>query len=241
MNMEPAVDVAFEEALAVCGVIADGLMQAITVTQGIANTETFISLTSKELDQLAIAINKMRPPEGQDPVVLNQIVLKKLKAFLLWLLWRRCREIDMDLTDFYADELQWGLDCMTFEARFVDAEAPEQVLPEKLKSIGFDVWQTFWRQFTTYCSTIRGAMAIPIAYVFREHDEPTEEMILEVYADSNEELMATVALVGPDYQHDNKLVWNILARLVGAGNAWPFIKHLAPTFDARAAIKILKT
>jgi hypothetical protein len=53
--------------------------------------------------------------------------------------------------------------------------------------------------------------------------------------------MATVALIGPDYQHDNKLVWNILARLVGAGNAWPFIKHLAPTFDARAAIKILKT
>jgi hypothetical protein len=66
-------------------------------------------------------------------------------------------------------------------------------------------------------------------------------MILEVYADSDEELMATLALVGPDYQHDNKLVWNILARLVGAGNAWPFIKHLAPTFDARAAIKIIKT
>jgi hypothetical protein len=137
-------------------------------------TETFISLTSKELEQLAIAINKMRPPEGQDPVVLNQIVLKKLNAFRLWLLWRRRREMDMDLTDFDADELQWGLDRMAFEARFVDAEAPEQVIPEKLKSIGFDVWHTFWRQFTTYCSTILGAMAIPIAYVFCEHDEPTD-------------------------------------------------------------------
>jgi hypothetical protein len=167
MNIEPAVDVAFEEALAVCGVIADGLMQAITVMQGIADTETFISLTSKELDQLAIAINKMRPPEGQDPVVLNQIALKKLKAFRLWLLWRRRCSMDMDLTDFDADKLQWGLDRMAFEARFVDAEAPEQVIPEKLKSIGFD--------------------AIPIAYVFREHDEPTDEMILEVYADSDEE------------------------------------------------------
>jgi hypothetical protein len=144
--------------------------------------------------------------------------------------------MDMYLTDFDADELQWGLDRMAFEARFVDAEAPEQVITEKLKSIGFDVWQTFWRQYTTYCSTIRSAMAIHIAYVFRDHDEPTDEMILEVYADSDVELMATVALVGPDYQHDNKLVWNILARLVGAGNAWPFIKHLVPTFDARAAI-----
>jgi hypothetical protein len=36
-----------------------------------------------------------------------------------------------------------------------------------------------------------GAMAIPISYVFHEHDVPTEEMIMKVYADSDEELMAS--------------------------------------------------
>jgi hypothetical protein len=62
-----------------------------------------------------------------------------------------------------------------------------------------------------------------------------------VYADSDEELIATVELEGPDYHHDNKMVWNILTRLVGSGACWPFVQHLASTFDARAAIKILKT
>lgn len=231
----------FRNALIVCGVGFEELMEAITVTQGVADVETFLALTVKELDSLATAINKARPPEGQDPVVLNQIVLKKMKALRMWLLWRQRRGMDMDLDDFDDDELQWGLDRMAFEARFSDAEAPEQALPDVLKSIGFDVWQTFWRQLTTYCGTIRGAMKIPISYVFREHDEPTEEMFLADYADSDEELMATVTLSGADYLHDNKMVWNILARLTGSGHAWPFIKHLAPTFDARAAIKILRT
>jgi hypothetical protein len=235
------VNADFHNALVVCGVVYEELMNAITVTQGVAHVELFMALTVKELDSLAVAINKMRPPEGQDPVVLNQIVLKRMKALRMWLLWREQRGMEMDLVDFDADELQWGLDRMSFEARFKDAEPPEQLLPEKLKSIGFDVWQVFWQQLTTYCGTICGAMAIPISYVFREHDVPTEDMIMEVYADSDEELMATVSLAGPDNQHDNKLVWNILARLVGSGNAWPFIKHLASTFDARAAIKILKT
>jgi ApbE superfamily uncharacterized protein (UPF0280 family) len=70
------------------------LMEAITVTQGSADVDTFVAHTVKELDALATAINKARPPAGQDSVVLNQIVLKKLKAFRLWLLWRKRRGME---------------------------------------------------------------------------------------------------------------------------------------------------
>lgn len=234
-------DVHFHNALVVCGVAFQELMDAIMVTQGVSDVAVFVAHSVKELDSLATAINKARPAEGQDPVVLNQIVLKKLKAFRLWLLWRRRRGMDYGLDEFDANELQWGLDRMAFETRFTDAEPPEQLLPERLNSIGYDVWQTFWRQLTAYCGTIRGAMGIPISYVFRAHDEPTDEMLIETYADSDEELIATVELTGPDYHHDNKMVWNILTRLVGSGACWPFIQHLVSTFDARAAIKILKT
>ena len=234
------VDENFVNALNICGVNNEALMNAITVLQGLEDVETFTALTNKELDQLAVAINKMRLPNDAPPVVLNQVVLKKLKALRLWLLWQERRDMEMDLEQFDAIELQWGLDRLAFEARCKDAESPEQQTPEKLKSIGFDVWQTFWRQLETYCSTIRGAMAIPISYVLREHDEPTDEMRLADYNDSDEELMATVKLSGADYQHDNKMVWMILVRLVGGGTAWPFIKQLANTFDAREAIKILK-
>jgi hypothetical protein len=149
--------------------------------------------------------------------------------------------MEYDLGEFDADELQWGLDRMAFETRFTEAEPPEQLLFERLISIGYDVWQTFWRQLTAYCGTIRGVMGIPISYVFRAHDYPTDEMLIEAYADSNEELIATVELEGPDYHHDNKMVWIILTHLVGSGACWLFIQHLASTFDAREAIRILKT
>jgi hypothetical protein len=120
------VDVNFHNLLVVCSVVYEELMNAITVTQGVAPVELFMALTVKELDSLAVAINKMRPPEGQDPVVLNQIILKRMKALRMWLLWREQRRMEMDLVDFDADELQWGLDRMSFEAYFKYAEPPEQ-------------------------------------------------------------------------------------------------------------------
>jgi hypothetical protein len=48
-------------------------------------------------------------------------------------------------------------------------------------------------------------MGIPISYVFRAHDYPTDEMLVEAYADSDEELIATVELDGPDYHHNRKV------------------------------------
>jgi hypothetical protein len=88
---------------------------------------------------------------------------------------------------------------------------------------------TFWRKFGAYCGTIRGAMMIPISYVFRVHKIPTDAMYLANYNDSDEELAATV-----------KMVWLILVRLVGGGSVWPFIEEFETTFDARSAIAVLR-
>ena len=232
----------FVSALEVCGILrGDGLMNAVTALQGVSDAASLIALTNKELDQLAVAINKMPAQGRNDPLVLNQITLKRIKALRLWLIWRQRRDIDLDPDDFDEEELQWGLERLDYERRCKEAESPEQSLPDKLVHIGFDVWQTFWRQFSAYCGTIRGAMAIPISYVFRVHDEVTDDMFLANYSDSDEELMATVKLEGPDYQHDNKMVWMILVRLIGSGSAWPFVKHLEASFNAREALKILRT
>jgi hypothetical protein len=73
-----------------------------------------------ELDALATAINKARTPVGEDPVVLIQIVLKKLKAFCLWLLWRKRRGMEYALGNFDANKLQWGLYRMAFETCFTN-------------------------------------------------------------------------------------------------------------------------
>jgi hypothetical protein len=155
----------FDLALEVCGVDSAELMGAIQLRQGVADVETFVDHSVMELDALATAINKARPLPGDYQVVLNQIVLKKLKVFRLWLLWRTRHGMEYDLGSFDGDELQWGLDRMAFKTRFTNADPPEQLLPKRLNSIGYDVWQTFWRQLTAYCVTICGAMGIPMCFV----------------------------------------------------------------------------
>lgn len=235
------MDENFLIALEICGIQQNQpLMDAVTVLQGISDVETVMALTNKEFDQLAVAVNKMQVPQGEPPLVLNQITLKRMKAFRLWLIWRERRDMETDPVDFDPDEMQWCLERMAFEERSKSSDTPDQPQPDKLVNIGFDVWQTFWRQLGAYCGTIRGAMMIPIAYVFRAHTVPTDEILLAQYGDSDEELMATVKLEGPDYQHDCKMVWMILVRLVGGGSAWPFIKHCEATFDAREAIILLR-
>ena len=130
---------------------------------------------------------------------------------------------------------------MESEKRCRTSDGSDTPEPPKLTKIGFDIWQGFWRQFKNYCDTKRGAMKIPISYVFRDHLVPTAEMMAQVYADSDEALMMKVTLTGPDYHFDNKTVWGILTRLVGDGSAWPFIKSLQTTYNALLdAIECLK-
>ena len=172
---------------------------------------------------------------------MNAIHLQRLKAMRLWAMWQVRMAIPLNENDFGQDQLHWGIERMEFEGRCKASDGSDTPEPPKLKRIGFDIWQGFWRQFNNYCDTKRGAMKIPISYVFRDHLLPTPEILAQEYADSDESLMMRVALRGPDFKFDNKTVWNILTRLVGDGSAWPFIKHLADSYNGRKAIEILKT
>jgi hypothetical protein len=231
----------FNQCLNLCGIIAPDLLQALMVTQGVNTFDVLVTLSSDDLDTVAVSINKTRRTANQGPLVLNAIALKKLKAMRLWAIWqRRCSIIPIP-ANFDANCLNWGIERMEFEYRCKQSDSPDSPEPDKLTKIGYDIWQGFWRQFKNYCSTKRGAMKIPISYVFREHEVPTAEILATDYADSDENLMMKVSLIGPDYLFDNKTVWGILTRLVGHGTAWPFIKHLDKTFDGRKAIQLLKT
>lgn len=231
----------FDGCLRLCGVTVQGLLDAISVTQGINSFDVLVTLSSEDLDTIAVSINKTRRTVQQGPLVLNAITLKKLKAMRLWAVWQRRCTIVIAPANFDAAALAWGIERIDFEARCKQSDSPDAPEPDKLTKIGYDIWQSFWRQFKSYCSTKRGAMKIPISYVFRELEIPTAEIMATDYADSDENLMMKVSLTGPDYIFDNKTVWNILTRLVGHGTAWPFIKHLESTFDGRKAIQLLKT
>jgi hypothetical protein len=241
---EPAVVApqgGFARCLFVCGITSVAVRNALIRDHSFDSLATIVSLTNDDLETTAMNVNKTRRTAQQGPLVVNAIHVRRLKAMRLWALWQVRCSIALNDDDFNEDQLKWGMERQDFEDRFKASDASDTPEPPKLKKIGFEVWDGFWRQFKNYCDTKRGAMKIPISYVFREHVVPTAEIMAKEYADSDESLMNKVSLTGPDYKFDNKMVWGILTRLVGDGSAWPFIKSLADTYDGRKAITILKT
>ena len=231
----------FAGCLVTCGIDSAAVRNAIMRSYLCNSIEALISLTHDDLATQAESINKTRRPANQQPLIVNVIHVRRLKALRLWAIWQVRCSLPALPELFDADALRWGLDRLEFEERVKNSESADVPEPPQLKKIGFDIWQGFWRQFKNYCDTKRGAMKIPISYVFRDHLVPTPEIMAMEYADSDESLMMKVTLAGPDYKFDNKTVWGILIRLVGNGSAWPFIKPLSTTFDGRRAIEILKT
>jgi hypothetical protein len=237
----PPVLFGFDRCLFLCGVVSPLLRASLMNIHSLDSLHTLVSLTNESLDTTATNVNKTRRAANEAPLVVNAIHLQRLKAMRLWATWQVRMAIPLREDDFNELHLEWGVDRMEFETRCKASDASDTPEPPKLKKIGFEIWQTFWRQFKNYCDTKRGAMKIPISYVFREHLVPTPEILAKEYADSDESLMMKVALTGPDFKFDNKTVWNILTRLVGDGSAWPFIKSLADSYNGRKAIEVLKT
>lgn len=237
---EPELE-GFDLCLFICGISSPIVRNSLMNIHSLNSLATLNSLTDASLDTTAQNVNKTRVPADRVPLVVNAIHLQRLKAMRLWAMWQVRMAIPLDEADFGEDQLKWGIERMEFESRCNTSDSADTPEPPKLKKLGFEIWEGFWRQFKNYCDTKRGAMKIPISYVFREHLVPTPEILAKEYSDSDESLMMRVALTGPDYKFDNKTVWGILTRLVGDGSAWPFIKSLADSYNGRKAIEILKT
>jgi hypothetical protein len=86
---------------------------------------------------------------------------------------------------------------------------------------------------------VRGCMNIPLSYVIREHDAPTQEMFAQQYAETDDRYVALFLHAGGDFQQDNKRVWDLLAPLLRGTAAWKYIKTLEPTKNGRRAFKTL--
>jgi hypothetical protein len=231
----------FTNALRLCGVTVPAVLNALTVTQGLQSINDFSLLTIKEIEAMAISINKTPRTAAQGALVVTALSIKRMKAMRDWVSWRVRRGLPFDAELFTMPELVWMIDRINYEDRVADSDLPDPVAPDKLKNVGHQAWIPFWKQFDNYCSAIRGSMKIPISYVYRDHVVVTAEMFAVEYDDSDTELMETVALRGEHYKLDNRSVWDILAPLVTHGHAWPFIKKFEKSKDGRAAILVLKS
>jgi hypothetical protein len=140
--------------------------------------------------------------------------------------------------NFTADEMSRIIDRMDFEAQIKVNESKSPPLPDKFVSFGTK-WRVFSEGFKGHCTVLRGCMNIPLSYLLREHDIPTDEMHLTLYANSDERLTALVLFEGDEFAQDNIRVWDLLRPLIYNTAAWDYVKNLDRTKDGRRAFKVL--
>lgn len=176
----------------------------------------------------------MRPKVPNSSVIL-------LKALRLWVIWQQRMGIpEPDPDDYTEEQAEWALARYQFEEDLLTNKEKAPDAPDKFTNFHTG-WRTFKDGVMGMLFAVRGAMNIPLQYVLRDHDEVTPEMREIEYLDSDEFLMAVVAVSPPTtiFKADNTRVWNLIYPLIHNTNAWEYVKQFESKKNARAAWKIL--
>ena len=235
----------FTNALVLCGITDRYVLRYLSTAQQLNTMTDFVDLTLQEIGDMITIINKTPSAAPANRrvssfYIINAVATKRLKSLREWAKWRIATNQPFGADRFNRTWMKWSIDRMDFEARLKSSDDTVGTKPEPLKSVGYKAWTPFWRQLTNYCSTIRGTLNIPIAYVLRDNIEPDRNLLSDQYDSSDEALMACVVLDGTYFKEDNAKVWDILESAINQGNAWPFIKKFQKKKDGRAAITVLR-
>jgi hypothetical protein len=80
----------------------------------------------------------------------------------------------------------------------------------------------------------------PFLYLLRDHQDATPEMLVTANDSIDDELVSTVILAGPSYEHNNQLLFNHLRGWLREGPAWSFMQLHARSMNGRAAFFAVK-
>lgn len=222
-----------------CNLNTPAMRDAIVVEQGVTTITELEQLSLKEIEVMVQSINKTVRRANQR-FIISTLSMKYLKAARVWCKWQRAKGHVPVAEEFNADARTRTLRRMEQEELISDADAPTPTAPPKLMHNGSKYWIPFWKQFSAYCSQIRGTLKIPLSYVYREHVDVTPEIAAAVYESDDDYLCAVVVLNGKYYDKDNRAVWDLLVPLINTGDAWSFVKRFEATKDGRRAIEELR-
>jgi hypothetical protein len=88
-------------------------------------------LTIKEIEAMAVSINKTPCTAAQGALVVTALLLKRIKAMHEWVSWCVCRGLPLDAELFTQPELVWMINCINNEDRVADSNLPDPVVLDK--------------------------------------------------------------------------------------------------------------
>jgi len=196
---------AFRQALRnVCGMTAAAAN--LLTAQGFERASDLIPLSESDIDTFVKHTLKSQVVAGgaaQVTIPYNAVI--KLKAFRYFAVLSERIGMEPLSQAFDAAMLEFvqGVMKERRERKNATEEAPEK--PPMLKDLAY--WRIFWEKFDAYLSQTIGAAEIGLDYVYRPHQDVTDEMRQADYDTNDARYYEITALEGAHYREDNKRVY----------------------------------
>ena len=236
--------VSFREKLnTVCGITQQQGREALT-DQGYTELVHLKRLADADIRYLVREVNRLPPVTvGQQQIkpTVPFSAIKTLRAARAWVIKRErlgTTIADINDDDFTQEELSRMLTRLDYEDKFKVNQPEPPELPTKFVGFG-DKWRAFGEGFVGHLEVARGVMNIPLVYVVRETEVPTDEQRAADYHTTDAKLVALVTLSGDEYKQDSARVWDLLRPLVYGTSAWSYVKRYDRRKDGRKAFRTL--
>jgi hypothetical protein len=224
----------FQAMLALCGFNPPTV--AYLNANGLNAMDDLRAIPLSSIDEMMKQLQKDRPEPQRNapPVTLSFVPVRRLKAVRLWQEYRGLRGQDSPPNAVTNEVVQAFLERLIELEQFKEEDSAEREKPPELKS--FSAWRNWDELFRTYIRRLRSAEGgIPLIYLIRELDVPTQEMLDAQYASIDEDLIATRQLQGASYGRDNARLFDIMKPLLLTGPGWPYLHTMNRTQNGRAA------
>jgi hypothetical protein len=202
-------------------------------SQGLQAVIDFKGMKPEEIGRMVKSHNDSGPLRGR----IGFMVQKNLEALAFWV-------TDNERRNLALVPLTWNEDTMA------DAKTRMQLMqelrenppvPKRCEKITTDSdWFTWHEGLENYFGQILGVVGYPILYVIRRDKpagwDPTTD------AETDEEMiMYQLKLNGPEYNADNRTVWQKLKELTQGAEAFEWIRKYERKTDGRSAMIALRS
>jgi hypothetical protein len=165
------------------------------------------------------------------------VAVKNLKAFYLGKVYHGVRGQPLDSTLFNADATRRWIGCITKLNWLQNNREPAGPLP----LISFNEWLTFEECLFTWCAKTRSPRTnVLLSCLLQPQTNITDKMRAQTYDSIDDNLIATMLLMGPDVLHDNQQLYDHLKGWMQDGPAWSFLQEFNCNRDGRGAYLAVK-
>jgi hypothetical protein len=230
-----AENAAMRQYLAVCGLRNDAPPNRVTQqfidNTGYTSIELVATYSTENMEEAVKDHNKIALDAGT--ATIPYVQRQNLKALCYWARDQAKQGIAFDVNNWNAATLRATAARMNAEQALASAEVEKVRRPGKCEvGLGWFDWD---ERFENFLASMRGARDEPLDYVIRREMpadwNPPNDVVAHKYA---------ILLEGPEYELDNRRVYQYLSDACNGTDAWYWIDRHNHDLNGRATMNDLR-